>query len=172
MLAALLVPDPAGAGLSLVDSALRAGGDAIGGAGLLAGAAVATAGDLVGLIDDNRLSAPVLRGLVSRPSKRVAMAVSWGGTALLEALRGEDIERLPEAPATYLEADPFLGRVDTALTGAGALWLAVYDLATAPALATLRLCGARGAADSIERFRTEARVRALGPEPLPSRGLE
>ncbi len=167
VLSLALAPDPGAAGSALVDSALRATGDVAGSAGLLTGAAVACAGDLVSLVDDNRLTRPVLHGLLSRPTHRVAMALSWGGTSLLEGLRGEDIERLPEAAPTYLEAAPFVGRVDTALSGAGALWLAVYDVATAPPLAGLRLLGTHGPADALERARTDARVRALGPEPLP-----
>jgi hypothetical protein len=166
-LGASLAPDPGGAALALVDSALRVTGDLCGSAGLLAGSGVALAGDVLALIDHNRATAPWLAGFASRPTLRAAMALSWGGTSLLEALRGEDIERLPEAPATYLEAAPGIGRVDTALSAAGALWLATYDAATAPALVGLRLAGARERAARLDRARTEMRVRMLGPEPLP-----
>jgi hypothetical protein len=165
-----IAPDPGGAAYALVDSSLRVSGDLCGGAGLLSGAGVATSADAIGLLDDNRITGPWLHGVLSRPIQRGAMALSWTGTSALEALRGEDIERLPEAPATHLEAAPFIGRLDSALSGVSALWLAGYDALTAPALAGLRLVGAAALAERLERARTEARERALGPEPLPPRG--
>lgn len=159
-------PDPGAALEAAVDMPLRSIGSALGGVGLLGASLLATAGDAVHLVDANRLTRPVLRGVVSGSVRRGALAVSTASTSLLEALRGEDIERLPEAHATYLQAEPFTGRVDTALTGGAALRLAVGDLLSWPALVVLRGVGAEGWADRLDAARTDARVAMLGPLPL------
>ncbi len=164
-------PDPAGAARALAHAPFVVAGDLCGAAGLASAAAIALAGDALALVDDNRLSRPVLRGVASGLVHRVALAASWIGTGALEGLRGEDIERLPEARATYLEAAPGVGRVDTLLDAGAALGLAAGDLASAPLLALLRAVGAGATADALELQRKEARVRALGPDPLPPLAL-
>jgi hypothetical protein len=160
-------PDPLGAAGALADGASRTAGDWIGGAGLIGAAGLALVGDGIALLDHNRLTRPLLRGAVSAATRRVALGVSWSTTGILEALRAEDIERLPEAPETYRSAAPFVGRLDTALSGAAALGLGVGDLCSAPVLSVLRLVGAEELAGALARRRTNARIDALGPEPLP-----
>lgn len=159
-------PDPLGAVTALARGSSRTAGDLIGGAGLVGAAGIALVGDAIALLDDNRLTHPVLRGAMSGATRRAALVVSWTSTAALEALRGEDIERLPEALETYRSAAPFVGRLDTALSGASALGLAIGDLSYAPVLSLLVLAGADDRASALARRRIEARIEALGPEPL------
>jgi len=165
-------PDPLGALGALAQGSSRAAGDLIGGAGLVGAAGIALLGDGIALIDDNRLIRPVLRGALSGTTHHAALAVSWSTTGVLEALRAEDIERLPEAIETYRSAAPFVGRLDTALSGGAAIRLGVGDLCYAPVLSLLRLVGADAQARALARRRTEARINALGPEPLPRREPE
>lgn len=160
-------PDPLGATAALARAPLVVAGDLCGAAGLASAATIALAGDALAVVDDNPLTRPLLRGTASGLVYRLALATSWIGTGALEGLRGEDIERLPEAPATYLEAAPGVGRVDTLLDAVGAGRLAVGDLTSAPLLVLLRAVGATGTADRLARARHEARVSALGPDPLP-----
>jgi hypothetical protein len=143
-------PDPIGAGVALGDSLLD---------GL---------GDVVQVVDGNRLSRPVLRGVVSGGVHRVAFGISWSGTRSLEVLRREEVERLPEPAAAYLEAAWGAGRGTTFLDGLGALWLAGGDLLAGPARFGLRLVGAEQTATALETSRREAAVRWLGPPPLPT----
>jgi hypothetical protein len=165
-------PDPLGAVTALVQGTSRAAGDLIGGAGLVGAAGIALVGDGIALLDDNRLTRPVLRGVLSGATHHAALAVSWSFTGVLEALRAEDIERLPEAIETYRSAAPFVGRLDTALSGGAAIRLGVGDLSCAPVLSLLRLVGADAQASALARRRIEARIDALGPEPLPRRRPE
>ena len=165
-------PDPLGAVAALAQGSSRAAGDVIGGAGLVGAAGIALGGDGIALLDDNRLTRPALRGVLSGATHHAALAVSWSSTGVLEALRAEDIERLPEAIETYRSAAPFVGRLDTALSGAAALRLGVGDVCWAPVLSLLRLVGADEQASALIRRRTEARISALGPEPLLRRGPE
>lgn len=165
---AAAAPDPAGALRAAVDMPLRAAGSALGGVGLVAASLIGLAGDVVHLLDDNRLTEPLLGGVFSDAVYRGALLVSGVSTATLEALRGEDIERLPEARASYLEAAPGVGRMDTALTGGAALTLAVGDLVAWPGLVVMRLVGAEGTAERLVAARDDARVSALGPSPLPA----
>jgi len=159
-------PDPVGAIQAAIDLPLRAVGSAVGGVGLVAAGGIALVGDGVRLVDGNRWTEPWTRGIVSDLVYRGARAFSMTSTGVLEALRREDIERLPEALATYDSAAPFVGRLDTALTGGSAMALAVGDLVCAAPLAILRLVGARETAERLEQSREDARVAALGPSPL------
>jgi len=86
---------------------------------------------------------------------------------MMEGLRGEDIERLPEAKATYLMADPGIGRLDTTLDGVRAIGLGISDALTMTPLALLRLLGANRAAERLAQHQANARTRALGPLPAP-----
>ncbi len=160
-------PDPVGALVDLSRAPLVVTGDAVGAVGLCAAAGIATAGDAIALVDANRFTRPLLRGIASGLVHRAALAVSWTSTGALEALRGEDIERLPEAPATYLEAAPGTGRLATFLDGLAAGRLALGDLLHAPLSVGARLVGARASADRLAVRRAEARTNALGPLPLP-----
>jgi len=162
-------PDPPGALAAAVDMPLRAVGSAIGGVGLVGASLVALAGDAVAVIDANRWTEPWLRGTASGVVHRGALLVSSASTSALEALRGEDIERLPEAHAAYLSAAPGVGRLDTALTGGAALRLAAGDLLSWPPLVVLRLVGAEQTADRLAASRHDARVATLGPSPLTGR---
>ena len=160
-------PSPAKAWNALVETPLRTTGDLLGAAGLVSASAVALAGDGVALLDATFVPPGPLGGWVSGPVRRVAMALSWTGTGALEAFRGEDIERLPEDPATYTKAAPGRGRLDTFLSGVGAIRLAIRDLLTGPALVTLHLVGAERLAARVEQRNAEARTRLLGPLPVP-----
>jgi len=95
--------------------------------------------------------------------RRVALALSQGSTGLMEGLRAEDIERLPEPHVAYLENAPTAGRLDTLLTGLGSLRLAVEDALGGPALVLLRAGGAEGAAETVSSWQRDERVRVLGP---------
>jgi hypothetical protein len=161
---ALAAPDPLGAWSELIGTPLRVTGDLLGATGLFGAAAVALGGDALAVLDA-RGDPP---GPMSGPIHRVAMAVSRGGTGMMEGLRDEDIERFPEARTTYVTARPGRGRVDTLLSGVGAVRLAVRDLWSGPALAVLRLVGASGWADRVSRGRDELRTRLLGPLPAPT----
>ena len=95
--------------------------------------------------------------------RRVGLALSQGSTGLLEGLRAEDVERLPEPSAAYLSNAPGVGRLDTLLTGLGSLRLAVEDALGGPALVLLRGSGASGAASLISGWLRDERTRVLGP---------
>ena len=156
-------PDPDAAVRALVSGPLAVVGDLAGGAGLIGAAMLGTAGDLASFADANRITRPVLRGAFSRGLHRLALGTSWVATGLLEGLRAEDVERLPEAPAAYLEAGPGLGRLDTGLDGLRTLQLGVGDTFATPARVVLHLVGARETAERVETWRTSARLEALGP---------
>ena len=160
-------PDPVGAGRALLATPFEVGGNLIGGAGLVGAALVATGGDAISLLDDNRVTSPLLRGIVSKSVQTLAFALAWTTTRSLELLRREDIERLPEPLSAYVGTARTAGRLDTALSGFSALGLALRDAWSGPALALTRAVGATGAASALESGRREARIRALGPDPLP-----
>ena len=141
-------------------------GDLVAGIGLLGASLIAAGGDAVALVDNNRWTAPLLRGSASTTLHAVAFALAWGSTRTLERMRLEDIERLPEPAAAYFDVAPFAGRFDTAASGVSALALAVDDLWSGPALGLLRAAGARDTSNALEQARLENRIRALGPEPL------
>jgi hypothetical protein len=161
---ALAAPDPLGAWAELIGTPLRVTGDLLGATGLFAAAAVALGGDVFAVLDARR-GPP---GPVSGPIHRIAMAVSHGGTGMMEGLRDEDIERFPEARTTYVTARPGRGRIDTLLSGGGAVRLAVRDVWSGPALTVLRLVGASGWAGRVSKGRDELRIRLLGPLPAPT----
>jgi hypothetical protein len=157
-------PEPVAAARALLETPLDVAGDLIGAAGLLTATGVALVGDVLALVD---APAPA----AARPSRAVrgtAFGLAWAGSRALETLRCEDIERLPEPSAAWLEADPFVGRLDQFLTGAGAVSLGARDVLSGPALAVLYGVGATDAAASLEQTRSEDRIAALGPEPLPT----
>jgi hypothetical protein len=115
----------------------------------------------------------VLRGVPSACVRRVALALSQGSTGFMEGLRAEDVERLPEPRAAYLENAPGVGRLDTLVTGLGSLRLALGDALGGPALVLLRAAGARDVADAVAELQREERIRVLGPlvdEPGPAGG--
>ena len=160
-------PDLAGAGSALVSTPLDVVGNAVGGVGLLGGALLGCVGDGISLLDRNRVTEPVLRGALSTLVHATAYGVSGASTRTLEFLRREDVERLPEQRAAYFGAVRFAGRFDTGADGVRALELAVRDAFSGPALAVLRVGGARRAGDALERSARDARVAGLGPSPLP-----
>lgn len=95
--------------------------------------------------------------------RRVALALSQGSTGLLEGLRAEDVERLPEPSVAYLENAPGAGRLDTLLIGLGSLRLALEDALGGPALVLLRISGANGSAEQVSGWMRRERIRVLGP---------
>jgi hypothetical protein len=165
-------PDPEGAVRALVATPFAVAGDAIGAVGLVGASAVGLCGDGLSLVDANPVTKPILFGVASGAVRRVALGLSQGSTGFLEGLRAEDIQRLPEPDAAYLENAPGVGRLDTALTGLGSVRLLVEDALTGPALFALRAVGARGPADAVSDFARAERIRVLGPlvnePPLPS----
>lgn len=156
-------PDVGGALRALVATPFRVTGDVLGAGGLLAASALGLCGDGIALADANRWTEPILFGVGSGAVRRLALGVSQGATGVLEGLRAEDVERLPEARAAYLENAPGVGRVDTALTGLGALRLGVEDALAGPALFALRAAGAREAAERVAGWARDERIGALGP---------
>jgi hypothetical protein len=146
-----------------VSTPFRVAGDLIGVAGLSAAAVVGLAGDVVALVDANRFTDPVLRGIPSTCVRRVALALSQGSTGLVEGLRAEDVERLPEPSVAYLGNAPGAGRLDTLLTGLGSLRLALEDALGGPALVVLRVTGANESAESVSGWLRDDRIRVLGP---------
>jgi hypothetical protein len=161
------LPDPPGAILALFDSSFAATGDLLGGSALLLAAGVGAVGDVVQVVDANRVTRPLLGGFASGGVHRLALGVSNLGTGALEGLRAGDVERLPEPAEAYLETEWAAGRFWTFADGIGALWLSVGDLLAGPARFGLRLAGARGTAERVEASRDDAAVRWLGPPPLP-----
>ncbi|HKC51930.1 MAG TPA: hypothetical protein VKF60_14125 [Myxococcota bacterium] len=160
-------PDVGGALRALVATPFRVTGDLVGAGGLVAAAALGLCGDGISLVDANRWTEPILFGVGSGAVRHLALGLSQGATGALEGLRAEDIERLPEARAAYLENAPGVGRVDTALTGLGALRLGVEDALTGPAVFALRAVGARAAANRVTDWTRDERIRALGPLASP-----
>jgi len=156
-------PEPRTALWALASTPFRVGGDLIGAGGLVTASAVGLVGDGLSLIDANRFTEPFLFGLVSGSVRRVGLGISQLSTGALEGLRAEDIERLPEPRAAYLENAPGVGRVDTGLIGLGSLRLGIEDLLAGPALFVLHGTGANGAAGAVEGFTRDERIRVLGP---------
>jgi hypothetical protein len=163
-LPARAAPDLPGAGRALVATPFQVSGDVVGGIGLLAAGLVATVGDAVSLVDANPLTQPVLRGAVSGAVQRIAFATGWVGSRSMEALRQEDIERLPQLLPAYGGA-PFRGRLSQVGDGLGAFRLAIHDVLAGPTLTLLRAAGARGWSENLARRRQEARITRLGPDP-------
>jgi hypothetical protein len=159
-------PDPVAGTAALLATPFEVTGDLLGGAGLIGAALVAGVGDVVALADRNRVTEPLLRGAVSRTVQTLAFALSWSTTRGLELLRRQNVERLPEPFGAYVDVAPFAGRFDTARSGVAALGLALRDSWSGPTLAAAHLVGASGTADALAQGRHEARVRALGPDPL------
>ncbi len=164
--AAPAAPDLDGALDSLVGGPLRAAGSVVGGSGMIASAGIGLAGDVTSLVDRNPLTRPFLRGAVSRALRRVALGISWTTSGVAEGLRLIDIERLPEASATYLLAGRGVGRLDTLLGGLGALRLGLSDGVTTLPLSVLRLTGAQAPSERLVQRQVDARINALGPTPL------
>ncbi len=156
-------PDLAGAAAALVSTPFRVTGDLVAVAGLSAASVVGLLGDGISLLDSNRFTVPLLRGIPSGGVRRGALALSQGSTGLLEGLRAEDIERLPEPSAAYLENAPGAGRLDTLLTGLGSLRLVFEDALGGPAVVVLRASGARETAKCVESWQRDDRIRVLGP---------
>lgn len=148
---------------ALVSTPFRVAGDLVGVSGLTAASIIGSSGDGLALLDANPLTRPVLRGIPSFCVRRVALAISQGSTGLMEGLRAEDIERLPEPDAAYLSNAPGAGRLDTLLTGLGSLRLVFEDALGGPALVVLRASGAREAAESVSLWLRDERIRVLGP---------
>lgn len=156
-------PDVDGALAALVAGPLDTTGDLIGSAGLMTAGVTGLAGDGIALLDDNRYTGLVLRGFASGLVHRLAMGISWTATGALEGLRGEDVERLPEAAATYLMAAPGVGRFDTIFTGVQALELAIEDALLHPLVFVLHATGVNDTAGRLSRRLEDSRDRALGP---------
>lgn len=156
-------PDPEGAVRALVATPFDVTGDAFGALGLVGASTLGLCGDGLSFLDANPVTKPILFGVMSGAIRRVALGLSQGSTGFLEGLRAEDVQRLPEPDAAYLENAPGVGRLDTALTGLGSLRLLVEDALAGPSLFALRAVGARGAADAVADFTRGERIRVLGP---------
>ncbi len=159
-------PDVDGALKSLIGGSLRAAGSVVGGSGMIAAAGIGLAGDVVSLVDRNPITRPILHGAVSRALQRVALGLSWTTSGLMEGLRAVNIERLPEASATYLLAGRGVGRLDTTLAGLGALRLGISDAVTTIPLALLRVSGVQRLTKRLLQRQVELQVQTLGPTPL------
>ena len=159
-------PDLPGAARALLMTPPRVAGDLLAGAGLLASSGVGLAGDSVALLDDNRLTRPLTRGVVSRALGYTAFGTAWLATRSAELLRAEDIGRLPQPAAAWVRTAFGAGRMSGAGSGLGGLWLALRDAVGGPLEALLRAGGARAAGDAVARNMSASRVRVLGPDAL------
>ena len=166
--AAAEVPDAKGAAIALVRTPLRVAGDLTGGLTQLGATGVALLGDAVSLVDANRVTKPLLRGGLSRTIGAAAFAVAWTGSQTLQLLRFEDVERLPEPPAAFIGSARSAGRLDSTLGGLATLTLGLRDALLGTSEVLLRASGASDAADRVAHHLYEARVRTLGPDPLPT----
>ena len=164
-------PDAPGAAIALVRTPLRVVGDLTGGVTQLAATGVALVGDGISLIDDNRVSRPLTHGALSKTVQAAGFAVAWTGSQLLQLLRLEDIERLPEPPAAFIGTAPGAGRLDATLGGLAVLALGLRDGLLGTSEGLLRASGANDAADAVAFNLEQARVRTLGPDPLPDLAL-
>ncbi len=153
---------PATAAMELLCTPARILGDLTGAIGLLSATAIAMVGDTVAVVDRNRIS----RGFLSGGVHRIAQGFSFVGTQSLERLRAEEVERWPEAPSTYLSAAPFVGRLDTGLSGVSALRMAASDLGYGFARGLARMAGANQVAERMATSQRRAASVHLGPRPL------
>ena len=162
-------PDTSGVVDPLVSTSFAPVGDAVGGVGLIGASVIGGVGDLVALVDDNRYSAYVTNGVVSRHIDRASLGLSNMSTGLLEGFRGEDRASIPESPVTYTGApDSIESRVSTrAITfarGIGALIpLTAADAVGNPLLTLARLSPTEQPAHSIESWKTDLADLVLGP---------
>jgi len=166
--AAAGAPDVKGAAIALVRTPLRVAGDLGGGLTQLAATGVALLGDVVSLVDANRVTKPLLHAGASRTVQATAFAVAWTGSQTLQLLRWEDVERLPEPPAAFIDSARTAGRLDSTLAGLATLTLGLRDALLGTSEVLLRTSGANDAADRVAQHLYEARVRTLGPDPLPT----
>ena len=155
-------PDPDGAVRALWAIPFEASGDAIGAGGLVAASAIGLAGDIVAVIDNNRYSHVVLRGIASTAVRRSALGVSQLSTGALEGFRDDDFERFPESEATYLAPDDVMVRARTFGMGIGAVGLVIVDSVTNTGLFFTRAVGAAGANEALESAQTNARSAWVG----------
>ncbi len=156
-------PDIDGAVDALISWPLNTTGSVAGSAGLITASVAGTVGDLVALIDDNRYSRVVLRGLFSKTILRLSLGVSQTFTGAMEGLRADDFERFPEAASAYMDAKEITGRLDTLGAGVGTIYVAITDAVGLPLLVLTRGAGIEGATDSIEGWQKNVRERYLGP---------
>ena len=111
----------------------RVAGDAIGAVGLVGGRGRRPGGRRRGAGRREPASrSPSCRASRAACVRRVALALSQGSTGLMEGLRAEDVERLPEPAAAYLDNAPGVGRFDTLLIGLGSIRLVVEDALGGP----------------------------------------
>ena len=161
----LAAPDIDAAVDALISTPFDSAGDAVGGAGLFAAGALGLVGDAVSLLDRNAYGGELLlRGILSTPLRRTALALSQTSTGALEGLRAEDLEPFPELPASYLEGDAgdVGARVDTLAAGLGAAGLAVVDGVLNPLLFLTHGIGLAGPAAELAAWQTDARDAWLG----------
>jgi hypothetical protein len=133
-------PDPEGAVRALVATPFDVTGDAFGALGLVGASTLGLCGDGLSFLDANPVTKPILFGVMSGAVRRVALGLSQGSTGFLEGLRAEDVQRLPEPDAAYLENAPGVGR-PTPRSRAGSR--PGGGRARGPGLLALRAVGAR-----------------------------
>ena len=163
-------PDPIGAVREAVSLPLRVAGDAIGGTTTLAATGLALVGDALALVDRAPGVRRVARGAPSRGVHHVAFALSWSGARALEALRMEDIDRLPELRAAFVDTRPGAGRLDLAAGAVEVTLLALRDALRGVATVGARAIGARRTADALVARRGDARDAVLGALAPAERG--
>ena len=158
-------PDIDGAVDALISWPISTFGDVLGSAGLITSSVTGCAGDLVALIDNNKYSGVVLRGLLSKTIHRFSLGVSQTFTGAMEGYRAQDFERYPEAIAAHMEAEAkdMGGRLDSLSAGVGGIYVAITDAVGLPLLVLSRGAGIQGATDHIEGWQKKVRERYLGP---------
>ncbi len=156
-------PDIDGAVDALISWPISTFGTVAGSAGLITAAVTGSLGDLVALVDDNRYSRIVLRGLFSTTIYRLSLGVSQTFTGAMEGMRAQDFERYPEAISLYMDTNDPSERLDTLSAGVGGIYVAITDALGLPLLVLTRGAGIQGATNGIEGWQKNVRERYMGP---------
>ena len=156
-------PDIDGAVDALISWPLSTFGTVAGSAGLITASVTGTLGDLVALVDDNKYSRVVLRGLFSKTIYRLSLGVSQTFTGAMEGSRAQDFERFPEPISDYMDTRDPRERLDALSAGVGGIYVAITDAVGLPLLVLTRGAGVQGATDGLESWRKTVRERYLGP---------
>ena len=148
---------------ALIDTPFNTFGDVAGAGGLISAGTLGIAADVVALVDDNEYSRIVLRGLLSKPTKRMAQGWSAIFTGALEGLRAEDLENYPESMDAYVGEHKIDSHIDTIGDGLGGVYVGIVDAICNPVLMLLRISGANQQADSLANWMGTRRDRYFGP---------
>ena len=157
---AQLSPDPVGAVDAVKSLALDAARDLIGAGGLIAASVIGIDSEVVALVDDNGLTHPLLHGIASRPTRRVALHLSRFATRALglraRSVAGSPAERPPSKPSNGSSHLWKLRR------GVGAIGLTVVDSLANTGLFVTRAIGVNEAEERLALVKTDLRIAWVG----------